>query len=301
MFAEPGLPSVGTPSSVRLELHSRPETLTLVRAVLGALGERLAIDVELLDDLKTAVSEACNNVVQHAYPDGSAGPLRLELFLLEDSVVVLVRDRGVGIDESTLGSDIDAGVGIPVIRTLAATVRFSHPAEGGTELTMIFAADRDGQRLIGAPPPAAAPFPHPLSDPVPAPAGEIGGSISPVWLLGPVLGRLARTLAARVEFSLDRFSDVYLVTDEIGALMERASLDNRGWFTLRCARQCLELIAGPLAAGSIARLQGAVLGHPHASPLLALSDQMTAGSSAPGSESLHVVLRDSASTLPIEG
>ena len=54
--------------SVRLELDSRPETLTLVRGMLGGVGELLAVDPELLDDLKTAVSEACNNVVLHAYP-----------------------------------------------------------------------------------------------------------------------------------------------------------------------------------------------------------------------------------------
>ena len=61
--------------AVRLELDSRPETLTLVRGVLAGVAELIGLDPELLDDLKTAVSEACNNVVMHAY-DGVAGPLR---------------------------------------------------------------------------------------------------------------------------------------------------------------------------------------------------------------------------------
>ena len=46
--------------------------------MLGGMAELLAMDPELLDDLKTAVSEACNNVVLHAYPDGS-GPLTVSL------------------------------------------------------------------------------------------------------------------------------------------------------------------------------------------------------------------------------
>jgi serine/threonine-protein kinase RsbW len=52
---------------VRLRLESRPQTLTIVRGMLGGVAELLAIDPELLDDLKTSVSEACNNVVLHAY------------------------------------------------------------------------------------------------------------------------------------------------------------------------------------------------------------------------------------------
>ena len=64
----------GDAPAVRLELDSRPETLTLVRGVLAGVAELIGLDPELLDDLKTAVSEACNNVVMHAY-EGETGPL----------------------------------------------------------------------------------------------------------------------------------------------------------------------------------------------------------------------------------
>ena len=60
--------------TVRLDLESKPETLTIVRGMLGGVAEPLAMDAELLDDLKTAVSEACNNVVLHAY-EGEPGPM----------------------------------------------------------------------------------------------------------------------------------------------------------------------------------------------------------------------------------
>ena len=50
--------SGGLAPLVHVRLQSTPETLTLVRGVLGALSELLALDPELLDELKTAISEA---------------------------------------------------------------------------------------------------------------------------------------------------------------------------------------------------------------------------------------------------
>ena len=81
-------------STVRLRLESRPQTLTIVRGMLGGVAEPLAIDPELLDDLKTSVSEACNNVVLHAY-GGEAGPMEVGLFVAEDRFSVTVSDRGI--------------------------------------------------------------------------------------------------------------------------------------------------------------------------------------------------------------
>ena len=74
-------------SAVRLELDSRPERVALVRGMLVGLGGLLAWDAVLVDDLKTAVSEACNNVVLHAY-GGASGPLVLDLRIGQDGVLV---------------------------------------------------------------------------------------------------------------------------------------------------------------------------------------------------------------------
>ena len=82
--------------TVRLDLDSRPETLTLVRGALGGVADQLALDPELLDDLKTAVSEACNNVVMHAYDD-QPGPLGVRLYARPDAIEVVIRDEGNGI------------------------------------------------------------------------------------------------------------------------------------------------------------------------------------------------------------
>jgi len=59
---------------VRLELESQAENVALVRSALSALVDAAGLSDELVTDLKTAISEACNNVVLHAYPD-APGPM----------------------------------------------------------------------------------------------------------------------------------------------------------------------------------------------------------------------------------
>jgi serine/threonine-protein kinase RsbW len=271
--------------AVRLELDSRPETLTLVRGMLSGLAERVAMDAELLDDLKTAISEACNNVVLHAYPGGS-GRLTVDLTLGLDRVEVIVRDQGCGITRAAASEERVLGVGIPVIRALADRAEFRPRAEGGTEVWMLFAGERDGKSLFD-PPMDAGPedgWSENLS-------GDAVVSVSPVALLGGVLGRLSRALAASARFSLDRFSDVYLVTDAISALAATAATGPRIGFAIRVQTRRLELLLGPLGRGSIDELRRRNDGRLSDSPLELLSDELAAETIG-ASELLHVVMID---------
>src|SRR6516165_5685100 len=81
---------------VRLELTSRPEAARIVRSMATATGDALAFDAELLADVNTAVTEACNNAILHAYGD-EPGPLSVELGAIRGAVAVRVRDHGCGI------------------------------------------------------------------------------------------------------------------------------------------------------------------------------------------------------------
>jgi anti-sigma regulatory factor (Ser/Thr protein kinase) len=271
--------------TLRLALESRPETLTLVRGMLGGMAELLAMDPELLDDLKTAVSEACNNVVLHAYPDGS-GPLTVSLNATDAGIEVVVRDHGVGIPEDAPSDDRIQGVGLPVIRALAEKAEFRPCSGGGTEVWMLFSGQRDGQPLYERP---AAPAPddgwtNHLS-------GDAVVSVSPVELLSGVLGRLSRALAANARFSLDRFSDVYLVTDAIAAHAGRAAQGPRMSFAISTDAQRLELTIGPFADGSGGQLRHEAPDYSAASALTMLSDELDVRHED-GGEVLYVVMVD---------
>ena len=100
---------------VRLDLESRPQTLTIVRGMLGGVAEQLAVDPELLDDLKTAISEACNNVVLHAYGD-QPGPMGVRLYMDDRELLVEVEDEGIGVAPDVI--DHTDGVGLSVMLPL---------------------------------------------------------------------------------------------------------------------------------------------------------------------------------------
>ena len=67
----------------------------LVREVLAGVAEAAGLDAVTLNDVRTAVTEACNNVVLHAY-ERSEGPLEVEVYGTGNELEVLVRDHGSG-------------------------------------------------------------------------------------------------------------------------------------------------------------------------------------------------------------
>jgi serine/threonine-protein kinase RsbW len=273
--------------NVHLALESTPETLALVRGAISAVAEWLKLDQEVLDDLKTAVSEACNNVVMHAY-GGRPGPLEIAVYALPDELKATVRDRGSGIREAVTADDELQGVGMPIIRALTHHAEFLALPEGGTEVSMSFRAVRDGRRVYSPPGMEPAPEDGWLSKL----GGDAVASLSPLALVGGVLGRLARALAARARFSLDRFSDVYLLADAIAVHAARAAATPRLNFALSIDTRRLELMIGPLRRGASSSLQRHTAIRDAAAALALLSDEVTLVEAGDDAELLQIVMTD---------
>lgn len=60
---------------IRLTLPARAENVALVRHVLGALAQALSMSPQVVDDVKLAITEACTNVVRHAYRGSGDGSI----------------------------------------------------------------------------------------------------------------------------------------------------------------------------------------------------------------------------------
>jgi serine/threonine-protein kinase RsbW len=121
---------------IRLELDSVPESVPLVRSVIRTVAAAAELERSLLEDLNTAVSEACNNVVLHAYPLGS-GPLMFSMVIRGDQVEAVVRDRGCGMRRVSIRNR-GLGMGVVVISALADQAEFQSDSGVGTEVRMKF-------------------------------------------------------------------------------------------------------------------------------------------------------------------
>jgi serine/threonine-protein kinase RsbW len=235
--------------NVRLDLSNRPENVLLVRETLTGVAETIGLEGTDLSDIRTAVTEACNNVVLHAYR-GAEGPMEVEVDVEPTSLEVLVRDRGVGIANSVPNGESAPGIGLPVIEALAHHVEFGEPADsGGTEVRMSFATGSrrglDAPSQDGFEVPTFAEADH---------ANTATVSIAPTTLARTVIPRVLCVLAARANFSTDRISDSQLVAD---ALAAHASGSIRGDYlsmAVRVEPRDLELRVGPLIAGRAEQL-----------------------------------------------
>jgi serine/threonine-protein kinase RsbW len=237
--------------NVLLNITNRPENVLVVREMLTGVALAILLDEGELNDILTAVTEACNNVVLHAY-EGEEGPLEVEVTLAGDALEVVVRDHGIGIQASSGTDKSSLGIGLPVIRALVDRVELRDGPRGGTEVRMEFAAPSsetleqllDAERVELLPVASAAP------------AGASTVAIAPVELARPVLPRILSTLAARAHFSTDRISDMHLVTDALVANARGSFGADHLRIAVAVEPRNLELHIGPLGAGRAQQLVG---------------------------------------------
>jgi serine/threonine-protein kinase RsbW len=232
--------------NVCLSLPSRPENVLVVRQALTGVAECLELDAVETNDLTTAVTEACNNVVLHAY-DGGEGPLEVDVHALADAVAVVVRDHGRGIirpmtDEQD--EDARVGLGLPVIAALARDVELKDRDGGGTEVRMEFAAVHAA--ALGL---SDGAVPVSCIEPQSQPASAISLSLAPNAIVRAVLPRVLSALAARAYFSVDRISDVQIVADVLAAKSQASLTTVHLDVGVTVAPRSLELRLGPLQTG----------------------------------------------------
>ena len=130
---------------VRLSMPARPEGVAVVRQALAGLADALAFDANVVADMKMAVSEACTNVVVHAYDD-EAGVLEVDMTAGDEGLTIQVRDHGTGIKpRADRSRDVPAlGLGLPLIAALSDAFELHGSTGQGTEVRMTFNYTRDG-------------------------------------------------------------------------------------------------------------------------------------------------------------
>jgi len=126
-------------SDIRLTLPARPENIAVVRHMLGAVGQAIELPPAVVDDLRLAVTEACTNVVRHAYP-GRSGTLDVVVRPEGERLEVTVADSGRGMGPSP--DRRGPGLGLPLIAALADSFDIDESVPSGSRLVMSFMRTR---------------------------------------------------------------------------------------------------------------------------------------------------------------
>ena len=131
------------PPEVMLTMPARPEGVGVVRQALAGMADALDFEPAVLADMKMAVTEACTNVVVHAY-DERAGVLEVEMLAEETGLTIVVRDHGAGIQPRPARAEPPAlGLGLPLIAALSDAFELRGSAGQGTEVRMTFTYARE--------------------------------------------------------------------------------------------------------------------------------------------------------------
>jgi serine/threonine-protein kinase RsbW len=272
--------------NVSLTLSNQPDNVLLVRETLSGMAETVGVDGVDLNDIRTAVTEACNNVVLHAY-EGAEGPLQIEAYLNESSIEVVVRDFGTGIKPHIRDEEEAAlGIGLSIIQALAPRVEFKDVAGGGTEVRMEFAT-LSAQALES--------LEHEDFRPPAVEQAELATTtavaLAPNTLARKVLPRVMCVLAARAHFSTDRISDAELIADALTSQAPESSTGDHLSVSVCVEPRSLELRVGPLDSGSAARLISSEVGG--VGPVIEkLTDDRSVASTEGAAEMLALSLRD---------
>jgi serine/threonine-protein kinase RsbW len=230
----------------RLVMPSRAEHVALVRQALNAAVDVLELDESRLLDINAAVSEACNNVVVHAYDEGE-GPLEVYLCIQESELEVIVSDQGVGIRPKIRAPGLELqGLGLSLIQTLSDRVEVLGGIGQGTRVRMAFSLDDTAEDWAREAPGSA--------EAVDPPPGELLVAVSAGPLAAPVLGRVIGLLAARAGFSLEGISEAQLVTDSLAAHVPRVLVGDKIQLGIDADDDALVVRVGPLAQGGAGRV-----------------------------------------------
>jgi serine/threonine-protein kinase RsbW len=124
---------------LHITLPAQADSLPLARRAIGAHAEKLGIAVAGVADLKTVVSEACANVVRHAYEEqDEGGTLEVDLSSGAEELHMVVRDFGRGIRPWPSGDVPSLRLGLPIIGALSSSFHLVSVLSCGTELTIRF-------------------------------------------------------------------------------------------------------------------------------------------------------------------
>jgi serine/threonine-protein kinase RsbW len=127
--------------SIKLTIPCKPEYVSTVRLTVSSVASRAGFDIEAIEDIKVAVSEACSNIINHSLLCGE-DDYRVICIVDKDKMEISVEDDGAGFNIEEYTSPVqgeigERGLGLFLIRALMDETKVLSELGKGTEFQMI--------------------------------------------------------------------------------------------------------------------------------------------------------------------
>lgn len=132
------MPLQAETTGFELSMPAIAENVAVVRHAFGGLGEALDLDDALIADIKLAVTEACTNVVVHAYGE-ETGKMEISAEVEDSMLKIVVGDHGNGLLPRLDSPGL--GLGLPLIATLATSLELDTESDHRTLVRIAFDLD----------------------------------------------------------------------------------------------------------------------------------------------------------------
>lgn len=137
-------------NKMKIEIKANLDNVAIIRVALSSFISTLDITIDELMDIKTAISEAVTNAIEHAYPEEK----KEEALVLvsayiysdeEDIVKVEIEDTGIGIEDIdtamlptyTSKPELEhAGMGFTIMETFMDEILIDSNKDEGTKITL---------------------------------------------------------------------------------------------------------------------------------------------------------------------
>jgi serine/threonine-protein kinase RsbW len=126
---------------IKFTIPGKPEYLTMVRLAIGSVADTMGFDFDEIEDIKTAVTEACKNVPCHGL-DGFAEEYSVECIADEGYLEMYVTDNSDGQVLERLAKPCqscpnEGNLAIFVIQSLMSEVEILDGSQGKKTIKMV--------------------------------------------------------------------------------------------------------------------------------------------------------------------
>lgn len=129
---------------MKTEFLSKSSNEAFARVVAASFVAQADPSIDVLADIRTAVSEAVTNAIVHGYDD-KEGIVTMECLLYSDHVEIIIEDFGKGIKDIALAKtplfttrpDLErSGMGFTVMETFMDSLEVESTPDKGTKIRM---------------------------------------------------------------------------------------------------------------------------------------------------------------------